>query len=107
MEKRGLKMPLLYETPTVTSFMGWLAYLNTITGGLFWTMISVSLLIVFFVAFSVFKFKHAVLASVFLGFVFTVLLRIGGLVSDVLVGLYIIGLAFAGLYAKMNSDSTQ
>ena len=97
-------MDLLYATPSVTSFLSYLAYMNTITGNLFWTLVSITILITLFISFSVFRFKQAAIASLFIAFVLTVLLRMGGLVSDVLVGLYIIVLAFAALYAKFSSS---
>lgn len=97
---------LLYTTPSITSFISYMTYLNTITGNLFWTFASVSFLVVLYVAMSTFKFKHALVASLFIAFTLTVFLRMAGLVGDFLVGLYIICLAFAGLYAYSTRDTT-
>jgi len=79
--------------------------MNTITGGLFWTLAVITIFLTLFVAFSVFDFKKAAFGSIFVTFVLTVLLRMGGLVGDWLVGLLILLLGFMGLYAIMTRNS--
>jgi len=98
-------MSLLYATPTVNSFMDYLSYMNTITGGLFWTIAVLVIFLVLFVAFSVFDFKKAAFGSTFVTLVLAILLRMGGLVSDWLVGVLIIMLALMGLYAMMTRNN--
>lgn len=90
---------LLYTTPTVSNFGNYLTWLNTITGGMFWTLIVITIFIVIFVALSVYSFKRAVLGSSFITFTLAVMLRMLELVSDALIGVLIIILALGALMA--------
>jgi len=90
---------LLYATPSVTNFGGYLTWLNTITSGMFWTLIVITIFIVIFVALSGFSFKKAILGSSFITFILAGLLKMMSLVSDALVGILIIILALGALMA--------
>ena len=96
---------LLYATPTITSFTSYLQYLNTITGGAFWTLVVLAIFAITFISLSVFSFRNAVVASTFVTFSLSVLLRAAGLVGDGIVGVLIVLLAFSGLWAYYSSKT--
>lgn len=98
-------MTLLYTAPSVTSVTSYLAWLNTLTGGLFWTMAVVSFFIIVFVSLSVYNFKTAVMTSCFLSLIMAILLRLGNLVGDWLVVAFIIGMAVSALWAYFETRS--
>jgi hypothetical protein len=97
-------MTLLYSSPNITGFLGLFTYMNTITGNWFWTLVTLAIFIVAYVSLSYYGFKNAILSSLFVTTVLAILLRMGSLVGDPVVGVCALLLAILSLYTYANRE---
>jgi len=85
-----------YDLPSgnVTDFVSMFVYLNNISNGYFGIMFMFSLFIIFFASFRKYPLVINLTASVFLSFVFSLLMWLMGIVRLEFVVIWILGLTF-------------
>ena len=94
----------LYPSPNITGFLSLFAYMNTVTGGWFWTLVVVSIFIVALVTLSYYKIEDAMIASFFITTVLAILLRAGLLIGDITVAFCALSLAVLVLFRYANRE---
>lgn len=94
----------MYDLPTnVSSVSGLLTWVNTVTGNIFWSMVLLSSVIITTISLiSTDRFNKdiaiAFVGSMFVNFLFAVLLRTFELVSNQVVGMLLFGLVGSIMY---------
>lgn len=96
-------MEMLYPTPQMTSYVDFFSYMNTITGGMFWIVALLGILLISLIFLLRYGFDDALLPSLFITTVLSVLMRIGNLVPDWFVGFLIILTALVVLYRYLSN----
>jgi len=96
-------MEMLYPAPTFTSFVGFFGYMNDITGDMFWIVTLLGIFLISLIFLLRFGFDDALLPSIFITTVLSVLMRVGNLVPDWFVGFLIIVSALVVLYRYVNN----
>ena len=91
-------MEYWYQPPDFTSFTGFFGYMNTITFNWFWLIVMLAMMIMMFIFLLRYGFDDAILVSLFITSVLSVLLRVGNLLPDWFVGTLIICTSLMGMY---------
>lgn len=89
---------MLFPAPTFNSFIGMMQYMNTITNNSFWTMIVIAIFVIIFMVLSVFRIEESVLPALYITSVLSILLRVGDLVGNTVVGVAVTLTALVTLY---------
>jgi len=91
----------------VSSISDFLSTANTNSGGMFWVTMLFTFSLIMFLALINFGVEAALLSTLFVGFILSLLLYNIGLVGFMFVGIYIGGLLFAIIFLIFNSNRNQ
>ena len=96
---------MYYNYTGISSFTGLLGFFNTVTNNWFWTLIVFATFVTIFLILSRWNPEDAALSSGFICAVFSILLKVAGLVGNEVVVLFMLGTALLGafkLFFKQN-----
>ena len=89
---------MTYADPIISSPIGMLTYLNTVTHDMFWSLVVMAIFVITYISLSMYSFKNAILPSMYSTVIATVLFYSLGLVASWLVVSLMILTAIVTLY---------
>lgn len=95
---------LLYPPPTVTNFIDWLVWMNTVSHGFFWVFSAVGLFFIMFIGLKNYPTVRALATASFVTSIYAIGLRMIGLVSTLYMVLFILVTAISLLFLVLGSD---
>lgn len=89
---------MLYNYTSFGNFLDFFTFFNTVTNDIFWTLTVLAIFIIIVLILSRFEIENTILSSAFVTSVYAILLKIGGLVGNGIVTIFIIITALVGAF---------
>jgi heme A synthase len=96
---------LLYPSPDATTFIDILVWMNSVTLGYFWVLTCLALFCILFFSLKNYSTSKAITTSAFVTAIYTILLRMAGLVNTKYMVFFIVVSAASVIYLALSNET--
>lgn len=98
-------MDMLYPAPTLNKFINILTWMNDVTRGYFWVLTCLALFCILFFSLKNYSTSKAIAAASFVTAIFSILMRMAGLVNTLYMVLFIVVAAGSIIYLALANET--
>ena len=98
-------MDMLYPAPTLNKFIDILTWMNDVTRGYFWVLTCLALFCILFFSLKNYSTSKAIATASFVTAIYTILMRMAGLVNTLYMVLFIVVAAGSIIYLALANET--